>query len=198
MLRKEYTIHDYQINTHGSCIEAKNGRDQVDERRCASMLKLTASGTLYMGIWSFLKAFMSVFGDMKAEMKEGSIPYAIAVIGVAAVFAVIFVIGISFRYLVWRGAHKEAETGQIRNGYVLCAVFLIAYGVYAIGSFICSIIGNGADGSDITKVIFDITSFAILCELLFSVFKLRKVRRGIAASGSGRDPGPYNDNGEMF
>ena len=144
------------------------------------MLKLTASGTLVMGIWSLLKTFMSVFGEMGDDLRTGEMPYFIAVLGVAIVFTVMFVITISFRFIVWKGARREAEGGEKRNGYIVCAVLLMVFGVYTGGAFIREVISGEADGYDITNFILDITSFIILLQLLICTFRLRKVRKDIA------------------
>ena len=100
-------------------------------------------------------------------------------------FAFFFVIGISFRYIIWRGARREAESGRKRNGYIVLAFFLLTYGVYAIVSFIYRAAVKGTDAQDVLKFVFDATSFAILCELISSAFRLRKVRDELKALGSG-------------
>ena len=183
MLRKKYKQHDYLINTHESLVEAGNDRLHVDERRYANTLKLTGSGTLVMGIWSLLKTFLNVFGEMGDELRAEEMPYFIAVFGVAIVFAVIFVIGISLRYIVWKGSRRESAGGRKRNGYIVCAVLLMAYGVYAFGRFIQKLAGKEIAEYDVAKLIFDITSFVILLELLISAFRLRKIRKEIADTG---------------
>lgn len=144
------------------------------------MLNMTASGTLVMGIWSLLKTFMSIFGDMGDELRTDEMPYFIAVLGVTIVFAAMFVIGISFRFIVWKGARREAESGKKGNGYIVCAVLLMAFGIYTCSSFIRKLIRGESDGYDIMEIILDITSFIILLQLLICAFSLRKVRREIA------------------
>lgn len=147
------------------------------------MLKMTANGTLVMGIWSLLKTFMNVFGDMGDELRTDEMPYFIAVLGVTIVFVVMFVIGISFRFIVWKGARREAESGKKRNGYIVCTVLLMAFGVYIGSSFIRKIIRGEAGGYDIIEIVLDITSFIILLQLLICAFRLRKVRKEIANIG---------------
>ena len=180
---KKYTQHDYLINTHGSSAEARNDQLHIDERRYASTLKLTGSGTLVMGIWSLLKTFLSVSGEMGDKIRSDEMPYFIAVFGVTIVFVVMFVIGISLRYIVWKGARRESAGGRKRNGYIVCALVLMAYGVYVVWGFISNLINGETDGYAITKLIFDVTSFIILMELLISAFRLRKVRAEIADTG---------------
>ena len=183
--KKEYKKHDYLINTYGSFAEARNDKDHVDERRYSSILKMTAGGTLVMGIWSLIKCFMGVLGDVENELVAKEVPVLIAIFGSALLFAFFFVIGISFRYIIWRGARREAESGRKRNGYIVLAFFLLTYGVYAIVSFIYRAAVKGTDAQDVLKFVFDATSFAILCELISSAFRLRKVRDELKASGSG-------------
>ena len=80
-LRKEYKEHDYLINTYGSFTEARNDKAHVDERRYAGILKLTADGTLIMGIWSLIKGYMETLSDMGSELIAGGIPVLIAIFG---------------------------------------------------------------------------------------------------------------------
>lgn len=162
-LRKEYKQHDYLINTYGSFKEAKNDKGHVDERRYAGTLKLTARGTLIMGIWSLIKSFMGVLGDMENELMAEEVPVLIAIFGSALGFAFFFVIGISFRYIIWRGARREAESGRKRNGYIILAFFLLTYGVYAIASFVYRAAVKGTDAQDVLKFVL------MLPRLLFCV-----------------------------
>ena len=96
--------NDYLINKYGSLAEARNDKFHLDERRYSSILKLTANGTLVMGIWNLIKCFMGMIGDMGSEIIADEVPLLIAIFGSAVVFAFFFMIGISLRYLVWRGA----------------------------------------------------------------------------------------------
>ena len=185
MLRKEYKQHDYLINTYGSFTEARNDRNHVDERRYSGMLKMTAGGTLIMGIWSLIKSFMGMLDDMRSDFIADQVPVLIAIFGSVLVFAFFFIIGISFRFMVWRGACREAAGGQKRNGYIVCAIIILAYDVYAFAYFIYKVIRREADAQDVLKFVFDATSFAILCELISSAFRLRKVRNELKASESG-------------
>ena len=187
ILRKEYKEHDYLINTYGSSTEAKNDKYHVDERRYSSLLKMTAGGTLIMGIWSLIKSYMGAMSEMESELLADGIPVLIAVFGSAFVFVFFFVIGISFRYMIWKGARREADSGQKRNGYIVCAIILLAYGVYAVTSFAYRAVCKGTDAQDVLKFMFDVTSFVILCELVSSAFRLRKVREEIKARESGGD-----------
>ena len=180
ILRKEYIKHEYLINTYGSFAAARNDKNHVDERRYAGILRLTAGGTLVMGIWSLIKAFMQMLGEIGDDLHSGELPYFISLFSAVFVFAVFFVIAISFRFIIWKSASKEAEDGKKRNGYIVCALALMAYGIYSVAYFIQKVISKDVDGYDITKLIFDMTSFVILCELLHCVFRLRKVRDEIA------------------
>ena len=191
MLKKEYKKHDYQINMYDSFAQALNDKDHVEERRRANALKLTAGGTLVMGIWSLLKIFMNVFGDM--EVSADGIPHVIAAFGVAMVFIAMFVIGISLRYMVWRGACREAADGKKRNGFIVCAFLIMIYDVYTVAGFIEDMISGNTAEYDITTLVFDITSFIILLELVVSAFKLRKVRKETAAGAACADRGPETD-----
>ena len=90
MLRKEYKQHDYLINTYGSFTEARNDRNHVDERRYSGMLKMTAGGTLIMGIWSLIKSFMGMLDDMRSDFIADQVPVLIAIFGSVLVFAFFF------------------------------------------------------------------------------------------------------------
>ena len=167
---------------HGSSAAARNDKLHVDERRYANTIKLTADGTLLMGIWNLLKVVINTFSDMGEQMRNGEVPYLFAVFGVTLVMAVFFVIGISFRFIIWKGARKESADGKKRNAYIICAAALLAYGVYAFALFIQKAVSGSVEASEITKLVFDLTSFIILCELLYCAIKLRKVRAELAGS----------------
>ena len=184
-LRKEYKEHDYLINTYGSFTEARNDKGHVDERRYAGILKLTADGTLIMGIWSLIKGYMETLSDMGSDLIADGIPVLIAIFGSVFAFALFFVIGISFRYMIWRGACKEADSGRKRNGYIACAIILLAYGLYEVASFIYRAVWKGTDAQDVLRLIFDATSLIIVCELIASAFRLRKVRDELEAAETG-------------
>ena len=185
ILRKEYKEHEYLINTYGSFAEARNDKNHVDERRYSSTLKLTARGTLVMGIWSLIKCFMGMLGEKGSELINDEVPILITIFGSVLVFSFFFIIGISFRYLVWRGACREAASGKSKNGYIVCAIILLAYGVYAVSYFIYKAVRKDVDVQDVLKLIFDVTSFVILCELIASAFGLRRVRKEISARETG-------------
>ena len=184
-LRKEYKEHDYLINKYGSFAEARNDKFHVDERRYSSILKLTATGTLIMGIWSLIKCFMGMLGEMGSELIGDEVPLLIAIFGSVFAFALFFVIGISFRYMIWRGARKEADSGRKRNGYIACAIILLAYGLYEVASFIYRAVWKGTDAQDVLRLIFDATSLIIVCELIASAFRLRIVRDELEAAETG-------------
>ena len=184
-MRKKYKTHDYLINNHGSVVGAENDKNHVDERRYANLLILTANGTLLMSIWSLLLFLMNILGKWEDEFMADFMTKIISAVGTVFVFAVTFAIAVLFRYIVWRGGRKEAENGQKRNGYLAVAILLTVYDAYAIVSFAYLVINKTVDGYAFLSFIFDATSFLILCQLLFSAFKIRKVRNMIANAESG-------------
>jgi hypothetical protein len=165
---------------HGSLVEARNDGPHVDERRYAYLLKLTSTGTFVMGIWNVIKIFMDMFIDTEDIFLPEGVPIAISVVIDAIILGFFFILAISFRYLIWKGAGKEVSDGKEWYGYIVCAIVLMIYDVYAIVSFIRSLVNNDFTGYDITKFVFDLTSMIFLSELLYSAFKLRKVRKKIA------------------
>ena len=167
---------------HDSLIEAGNDGPHVDERRYADLLRLTSTGTFVMGLWNVIKIFMNMFSDIGDELLPEGVPVAVSVFGDAIILGFFFVVAISFRYFIWRSAGKEVSDGKKRYGYIVCAIVLMAYGVYAIVSFIRKVIDNDFTGFDITKFVFDFTSMIFLSELLYSAFKLREVRKELAES----------------
>ena len=180
IMSRDYKKHDYLINMHGSLVEARNDGPHVDERRYAYLLKLTSTGTFVMGIWNVIKIFMDMFIDTEDIFLPEGVPIAISVVIDAIILGFFFILAISFRYLIWKDAGKEVSDGKERYGYIVCAIVLMIYGVYAIVSFIRSLVNNDFTGYDITKFVFDLTSMIFLSELLYSAFKLRKVRKKIA------------------
>ena len=176
MKKKEYKVHDYQINMYDSLVPARNDEDPVEERRYIDLLKVTAAGTLYMGLWSAIKLFMDMQERIGDQFKTSIGIYILSLFVSAIIFAIVFVIEMSFRYVIWKGARREAEEGYKNNRYIVCAYFLMAYGVYAVGFFIYQVITSKATGESVVKLFFDVTSFIILYELVISAYKLRKLR----------------------
>lgn len=173
------------INMHGSLAEARNDKNHVDERRYANLLSLTAVWTFMMGIFNLLECIMSVLGGLGDEFKTSGLVFLISVFVVVILSIVFASVQILFRYMIWKGARKEAEKGQEKNGYLAVAVLLTALGAYKTGMFIYRIFFKTVESAEVAEFLFGLMSLIVLCELLFSVFKLRKVRREMAASASG-------------
>jgi hypothetical protein len=140
---------------------------------------------------------MVAFRENGDKLKIEGIPYAASIIVVAVIFVLAFAAGILFRYIVWKGATKEAANGRKRNGYLVSAVLLIVADMSSMIYYLYRVINNTAEGSEFTGFIFDIASCIILCELLQSVYALRKARGEIEASGLAGDIAPDADAEEV-
>ena len=193
MRKKTYKFNDYSINRYSSLVAANNDSLHVDERRYSNMLRVTANGILYMGIWTFIKLCMRMLDEIRGEISEMYEPgNMVAVIIAGAVvtlllFALFLFVDLFFRFIVWKGAQREALSGKKSNAFVVCAIVLMLYGAYAIGSFFYFLFKrSGIEGDDVIKFVFDLTSFVLLWSMLSSSFKLRKIRFKIDELNSGK------------
>ena len=96
---------------HGSLVEARNDRPHVDERRYAYLLKLTSTGTFVMGIWNVIKIFMDMFSEIGDKLLPEGVPIAFSVVSDAVLISFFFVLAMSFRLFIWKGAGKEVRDG---------------------------------------------------------------------------------------
>ena len=154
MAGKQYKQQDYLINQYPSFIEARNDKLHVDERRYTKLLKTTAGGTLAMGIWSVIRSFMNAFEGTDEFFNVEGVQLVANIIGTMIIALLFFIAGISLRYIIWRGALKEATDGKRRYGYIVCAIVLMLYGVYAIVAFFYDLIKkNEVDEENITILV---------------------------------------------
>lgn len=187
--KKPYKFHDYSINMHSSLVAPHNDSLYIDERRYSDYLQLTADGILIMGLWSFIKGFIALMGDLSGEITESAETGLVAFIVEAVLgfffFIILLTADVSFRYVIWKNASIESQKGKRKNITVVFSIILMIYGAYIISLFFVNVFtGRKIVGEDVISAVFDITSFLLLLNMLFSLFKLRRVRDDIAAAES--------------
>lgn len=187
--KNSYKFHDYNINKYSSLVAAKNDTLSIDERRYSNYVTLTAKGILLMGLWSFIKGFVIFMSDLREgivnEFGGGAAAIiASAILGI--IFFIIFLVAdISFRYIIWKNAAAEVKKGVKKKSVVVFTVILMIYGAYIIMYFFYRVFkGEKITGDDVIALVFDVTSFVLLWNMLASLFKLRKVRDEIAVRDS--------------
>lgn len=168
-----------------SHLKARNDKNHIDERRYATRLKVTAGGILILGFWAVIQSALIALsnGTLSPENLPDDVKVAKFVhVIVVTLFIIIFsVIILSLRFIIIKGAIREADKGIAKNGYLIVAVYLMIIGILSLIFFVHELFGDGEiKFSDFIILVLDLTSFALLLELFIAAKKLRKVRAEIA------------------
>lgn len=166
-------------------IKANNDKNHVDERRYATRLKVTAGGILILGFWAVIQTALIALsnGTLSPENLSDDVKIAkfVNAIVVTLFIIILSVIILSLRFIIIKGAVREADKGIARNGYLVVAVYLMLIGLWSLLFFVRALFGDGdIKFSDFVILVLDLTSFALLLELFIAAKKLRKVRAEIA------------------
>lgn len=181
IFNKTHKHYDYGINQYSSGLKALNDDLHVEERRYRSRLKATAGGIMMLGLWAVIQTLIWALTSGDFNEIEGDItPFAKALIITFFIFIFSGIV-LSFRFIILRGAKREADYGIKKNGYLGVAVYLMLVGLYSFGFFIYRAFGDkDLEANDVITVILDMTAFVLLLELFIYAKKLRKIRAEIA------------------
>lgn len=162
--------------TGGSSVDELNSERRIEKRHLHNRLKDTSNGIMILGIWSTFKTFMlSGFNNDLSASGMSSEQYG--TIGMIIVFLIVLLIDFRFRLVIWRGARKEAYGRDTNNRYFVFAFILIIFSGMSMAVFVYSLLTGSIDDSmGLASFLIEITSFGILCELVHSGLKLRKIR----------------------
>lgn len=153
-------------------------------RKLENNLITIGTGIIVLSAWTFFKILMFVI--VSWEEIAGNIEPYVALIAASVVLFIVFVdflihlfIGLSARN-EGKGIIKcKKKNKKKRNGYlVLLGIIIFLNSAAIIGEFIYLFIQkqDGSLSSVITMVI-DLTSLMIMCDLMISAIKLRKLKK---------------------
>lgn len=161
-----------------------NSEKRIAIRKYHNQLKVTSNGVIILGLWSILKTFLMMVSDYDVEGLEDFERTTFNVVALCIIFAIVLAIDFRFRLVIWRGARVEAYGRKKNNRYLVLAFFLILVSAFSMVSIVVGFInGDEKDFSlTLTSLIVETTSFVILCELVYSGIKMRRIRAEIAES----------------
>lgn len=150
-------------------MEELNSARRIEIRHLHNRLKDTSNGIVILGIWTTLKSFLLSDSDQGTA----------AIAATAVVFLIVLLIDFRFRLVIWRGARKEAYGRDTNNRYLVFSFILIFFSVVSILMFIYQLVTDRMDAdTGFASFLIEITSLCILCELVHSGIKLRRIRAG--------------------
>lgn len=161
-----------------------NSENRISIRKYHNQLKVTSNGVIILGLWSIFKTFLMTVSGYEVEGLENFERTTINVVFLCIFYAILLAIDFRIRLVIWRGAREEAYGRKKNNRYLVLAFILILLSVFSIFSIIRAFITKQEDDLSLTFTSFlvEITSFVILCELVYSGFKMRRIRAEIAES----------------
>ena len=159
-----------------------NSEKRISIRKYHNQLKVTSNGGIILGLWSIFKTFLMTVSGYEVEGLENFERTTINVVFLCIFYAILLAIDFRIRLVIWRGAREEAYGRKKNNRYLVLAIILIFLSVLSMVSIIWAFITKQEDDLSLTFTSFlvEITSFVILCELVYSGFKLRRIRADIA------------------
>lgn len=153
-----------------------NSPKRIEIRRHHNQLKVTSNGVLILGIWSVFRVFMFSLSGNSSESQLFDSPVA-NIIASIFVYGIVLAIDLRFRLVIWRGARREAYGRNTNNRYLVFTVILLILSLMSLCTFVYSLGNLKTDiYNSLASVLVEITSFVIMCELLHSGLKLRKIR----------------------
>lgn len=161
-------------------IEANNSATEIEIRKCRSMLRITSSAVMILGVWSFVRSFiMTALGAGSGYDTEGGLAAAIA--GSAIAIAM----DLAFRMRIYRGARIEAsEEARKKNLYLIYALILIIISIAVIGINIYALFAGDEQSifTTMVQITVELTSMLVSFQLIHSAMRLRKLRKHEAAA----------------
>jgi len=157
-----------------------NSKNRIDIRRYHNQLKVTSNGVLILGVWSVLKTFLtSITGTDQLGIPRANTTADLifTVIG----YGIVLLIDFRLRMIVWRGARKEAYGRDTNNKYIFVTVLLILVSGFSFVAICYYMIKTHEHiSTHLASILIESASFVIMCELLYSALKIRKIRSNLS------------------
>ena len=151
-------------------------------RRKQVTLVTLGTGVILFGVWSVVKSLLyfrtNLFNDLDTQIEPKLLPYVkLAVVVIVALFVLA---DMGIRLKIGRRARAEGMGRRQKNGYLILAALIVLVniigdllGVYALVKYGVS----EQSGPDyIVSVLVDLSSTALLAELIVTVLRVRKLR----------------------
>ncbi len=153
-------------------------------RRHRHNLSIIGLGIILLGAWSVLKTvlYMAVSIDDWKKTLESRVVETDSVVIVYVVFAAVLVIDMAVRLFVGINARMAGEGKDRGSTYLVFAVFMLVFqGLSVISDVLVFNFALDAIISTLATVIFDLTAFVMLLELIVSGFRVRRLTSAKAA-----------------
>lgn len=168
-------------------MEDLNSKNRIEIRRHHNQLKITSNGVMILGAWSILKSFLMILSGNDPESAELLSSVFITIV-TGIVFLILVAIDLKIRLVIWRGARDEAYGRRIKNRYIGMTIFLLFVSGLTLAALVISLFKGSEDKTtSLASLLVELTSFVIMCELLNSSFKIRKIRSELGKSEEGAD-----------
>ena len=158
-----------------------NSPKRIEIRRHHNQLKVTSNGIMILGVWSILKTFLLMVSGVSVS-SDGT-PFDASlfnIIALSVMFLILLAIDLRLRLVIWRGARREAYGRNTNNRYLVLTIILIVISVISLCSLCYSLVTDSEDRVNrLASILVESTSLAIMCELVYSGFSLRKIRKEI-------------------
>jgi hypothetical protein len=161
-------------------LEARNDNLNVEIRRNRGLLITTSNGIFLFGIWSIIKACLSLIMDTEglvSKMISETESKLLSIGALTVIVAIITIIDLSFRLTVWNKARREAD-GIKKSSFLVFVTVMMILGstLQIINDIRIIIVGDDDRFQAAVSFIIEITSCILTTELLIAVFRLRRLR----------------------
>ena len=157
-------------------MEDLNSKKRIAIRRYHNQLKVTSNGVLILGLWSIFKVFLTTMTG-RGQSGLNGLSSTGEVIAFFVMFFILLGIDIRFRLSIWRGARKEAYGRNANNIYLVLTILLIILSGCSIVLLLYAFFRYENKPSEtFVALLLEVTSFVIMCELVYAGFKIRKIR----------------------
>ena len=151
-------------------------------RRKQVTLVTLGTGVILFGVWSVVKSLLyfrtNLFADLDTQVEPELLPYIkLATVVIVALFVLA---DLGIRLKIGRRARAEGMGRRQKNGYLILAALIVLVNITGDLLGVYYIVKNGVpeqSGPDyIVSVLVDLSSTALLAELIITVLRVRKLR----------------------
>ncbi|MBP3895475.1 MAG: hypothetical protein J6D07_03325 [Mogibacterium sp.] len=157
-------------------MEDLNSKNRIEIRRHHNQLKVTSNGVMILGVWSILKAFLTTFmGTNQLDIPGAGSRYGMLVSVIA--YLIFLAFDLRLRLVIWRGARKEAYGRDTNNRYIVLTIILLMVSAASLTYMLYSLfVSHDQIPTHLASILIESASFVIMCELLYSGFRIRRIR----------------------
>ena len=151
-------------------------------RRKQVTLVTLGTGVILFGVWSVVKSLLyfrtNLFNDLDTQIEPKLLPYVkLAVVVIVALFVLA---DLGIRLKIGRRARAEGMGRRQKNGYLILAALIVLVNITGDLLGVYFIVKNGVpeqSGLDyVVSVLVDLSSTALLAELIITALRVRKLR----------------------